>query len=238
MPMGAGFLPKPNDSWPKWLVVVYYIIMVVICLGFVAVMIIKTFKFIKKGHAGIKVRRGQPVIRDGEYVYVGPGIHPMIPFLETIEDISVQDTTTDLPMLLAETKDGEKKVQHVIDAAPTWCVVNSPQGVHDAIFIAKNLEETVASKIRKALNRAVVAAADPSDVNAVELAAQALCDQELLTYGVQAKDMGLISVTRIPVQVLGELLNPDGQSEMADVARLGGAVAGGLGLIQGGQTAP
>lgn len=233
-PMGAGFLPKPDDSWPKWVVVAYYIIMAIICLGFVAVMIIKTFKFIKKGHAGIKVRRGQPVIRDGEYVYVGPGIHPMIPFLETIEDVSVQDTTTDLPVLLAETKDGEKKVQHVIDAAPTWCVINSPQGVHDAIFIAKNLEETVASKIRKALNRAVVAASDPSNVISVELAAQALCEQELLTYGVQAKDMGLISVTRIPVQVLGELLNPDGQAEMADVARLGGAVAGGLGLIQGG----
>lgn len=233
-PMGAGFLPKPDDSWPKWLVVVYYIIMAVICLGFVAVMVIKTFKFIKKGHAGIKVRRGQPVIRDGEYVYVGPGIHPMIPFLETIEDISVQDETTDLPVFFAEKGRDKKKVQYIIDAAPTWCVINTPQGVHDAVFLPKKLEETVSSKMRKALSRAVVSADDPSDVNAVESAAESLCYKELLPYGVQAKDMGLISVTRVPVQVLGELLNPDGKSEVADVGRLGGAVAGGLGLIQGG----
>jgi hypothetical protein len=235
-PMGAAFLPKPDDSWPKWLVVVYYIVMAVICLGMIAVMVIKTFKFIKKGHAGIKVRRGQPIIRDGGYVYVGPGIHPMIPFLDSIEDISIQDVTTDLPMLLAETIKDKLKVQHVIDAAPTWGVINTPDGVHDAIFIPKNLEETVSSKLRKSLNRAVVSAENPSDVVAVEAAALVLCNAELVSYGVLAKDMGLISVARVSVQVLGELLNPDGAPVTENVAQLGGVVAGGLGLIQGGQT--
>lgn len=229
--MGAGFLPKPDDSWPKWLVVVYYVVMAIIGLCVVAVMIIKTFKFIKKGNAGIKVRKGRPILRDGQYVYVGPGIHPMIPFLDSIEDISVQDTTTDLPMLLAE----REGVQHIVDAAPTWCVIDSPQGVHDAIFNTKNLEETVAAWLRKSLNRAVESADDLALKDILEASASSFCQVELAGIGVMVKDMGLISVARVPGQVLGELLNPEGAKMVADVARIGGAVATGLGLVQGGQ---
>lgn len=231
MPMGAGFIPKPSDSWPQWAVVVYYIVMVIICLGFVAVMIIKTFKFLKKGQAGIRVRRGQPVIRNGEYCYVGPGIHPMIPFVDSIEDLSIQAVTTDLPLFLAE----RENRQYAIDAKPTWNVINTPQGVHDALFVPKNLEESVTSHLCKALNRAVESDdVDLADKDAVEAKAEELCRDHLRQIGVQVSDAGLTSVTRVPVQVLGELLNPEGFGQISEVGKMGGAAAVSLGLVQGG----
>lgn len=231
MPMGAGFIPKPSDGWPQWAVVIYYIVMAIIGLGFVAVMIIKTFKFLKKGQAGIRVRRGQPVIRNGEYCYVGPGIHPMIPFVDSIEDLCVLAVTTDLPLFLAE----RENRQQAIDAKPTWSVINTPQGVHDALFVPKNLEESVISCICKALNRAVESDVDLADKDAVEAKAKTLCQDQLSQIGVKVNDMGLISVTRVPVQVLGELLNPEGLSKIGDIGNIGGAAAVSLGLIQGGQ---
>jgi regulator of protease activity HflC (stomatin/prohibitin superfamily) len=238
MTMGAGFIPKPDDGWPTWAVVVYYIVMTIIGLGVVAVMIIKTFKFLKKGQAGIRVRRGRPVIKNGEYAYVGPGIHPMVPFVDSIEEISVLGTTTDLPVFLAERGNAEQRnCQYVIDAKPTWYVIDTPQGVHDAIFTQKNLEESVTAQFCKALNRAVESAEDPTRKDQVEADALSACEANLRKIGVKVSDMGLISVTKVPVQVLGELLNPEGVSKNADVGQTGGAAAAALGLLQGGQSA-
>ncbi len=213
MTLGAGILPKPTDSWPTWLVVIYWIVMAIVGLGFLGVMIIKTFKFMKKGRAGILVRRGNPVLRDGKYVYKGPGIHPMFPFLDSIEDESVLQTTTNMPPFLAEKEeDDDTKVQYIIDARPAWRVENNAQAVHDSIFGANNLEEAVVRIIAKSFNRAVEGVENPNDKDSVEREMAATSKAILGQHGVLLDDPGLISVTRVPVQVLGELIGQSAQS--------------------------
>lgn len=228
MTMGAGFLPKPTDNWPTWLVVVYYIVVGLIGLGFVAVMIIKTFKFLKKGQAGIRVRRGQPVIKDGEFAYVGPGIHPMIPFVDSIEEINVQEQIAEMKPVLVE----RDRCQSIIDASPTWRVTNTPQGVHDALFVPRGLESSVVAIMRVALNRAYETTPTPQDKSAVgELACQ-LAASDLSKNGVELIRPGIASITRVPVQVLGDLLGSG--AEASDVAK-GAAAATAFELLEGGR---
>lgn len=229
-----GFVPKPQDSWPTWLVVTYYIVMGIIALGFLGVMVLKTFKYLKRGRAGIKTRRGVPrVDENGEYMRVGPGIHPVIPFLDNIEDESVLNVVTNCTSVLAEHKESEgKSRQYVAEVRPTWHIIDTALDLHNAIFLAEDIRDIVATETMCAVGEAIEKAQDVSDRREVTALALGLCADTLNEYGVEVVKLGLVSVVRVPVQVLGDMLGPDSTGQ-GDFGRLTGALVPTLGLVGG-----
>lgn len=201
MPM--GFFPKPQVGWPMWAVILYWTVVGIIVLVMLAGTLVKMFKFIKKGHAGLLVRRGQPVIKNGEYVRKGPGIHPVFPFVDSIEDECVLDQITPCSSVLAE-NNGR---QYAGIARPKWCIIDTPKGLHNSMFKADKLTEIVETEVMCAIGEATEEADNPLDRKEVTTRALKACVMTLRDeYGVNLKKIGLVSVVRVPVQVLGDTL--------------------------------
>lgn len=229
-----GFIPKPQENWPTWLVIVYYAVMIIVSLGFLVVMILKTFVYLKRGRAGIKTRRGVPRTNElGEYMRVGPGIHPMIPFLDTIEDESVLNRVTNCSSVLAE----NKKSQYVAEVRPTWHIIDTALDLHNAIFLAEDVKDIVETEAMCAVGEAIETAENVRDRQEVTRLALGLCSETLAKYGVALDKLGLVSVVRVPVQVLGDLLGSNSDDGEVNPTQRAGALPVTLGLVGGTESA-
>lgn len=229
--MSMGIFPKPQPSWPMWAHVLYWSVVGIILLVMLGGTLIKMFKFIKKGRAGILVRRGYPVLRGGEPVRKGPGIHPVIPFIDSIDDECVLDRVSNCSAVLAENNKTQR--QYAAEVRPTWCVIDTPWGLHNALFKADKLEEIVETEIMCAIGVAIEDAENVRSRKEIMKRARKECVKYLRkTYGVDLRKLGLVSVVRVPVQVLGDTLGTnttDGVTPAvagAKVRQLGAAMVG------------
>jgi hypothetical protein len=238
MPASTSLFPKPDGSWPIWAIWLYWIIASILIIAFLGTAAKKMFKFIPKGHSGILTRRCRPVVRNGEYVRKGPGIHWIIPFTDNIVDDCVLNRVSDCAFVLAENSQDSNKRKFVAEVQPTWHVVDTPLDLHNAIFKAENLEVVVSTEVRVAVGKAVRQAEDVTNLRAIEKHALKLCRKFLRkTYGVKLLKLGLVSVTRVPEQVLGDLLGsgqPSDDTSGVSAAQLGATVStiGGLAQAQ------
>lgn len=217
----ASLFPKPDQSWPTWAMILYWVVASILMIVVLGGLAVRMFKFIPKGSAGLLTRRCRPVIRNGDYVRKGPGIHWVIPFTDNIEDISLLDDVTNCASVLAENK--QTKKQYVAEVRPTWCVIDTPTDLHNAIFRAKNLAEIVETEVMCAVGVAIEAAKKIRSREEVQKRALKSCRKYLRkTYGINLKKLGLVSVARVPVQVLGDTL---GSQQAAEEVRQPGIAA-------------
>lgn len=244
MPM--GFIPKPQSTWPVWLQVLYYIVAGIVVLTVIGGPLVKSIKFVPKSHAGMRTRNAKPrrrEVRKGEawkpdedgmiWWYVPPGIHVVVPFLDNIETVSVQDDMVDIPNPRVErTADGK---QTLPDVVLNWRVIDNPQGVHDALFNAKNLENTVVGFGRAAVGQAAEESTLEDAREDIEAKILELAKPKLLKYGVQPLDAAIASVPRSGEQVLGDALNgdsPEGNLGSGSGGIAKGKVVATLGLVE------
>jgi len=213
--MTMGLIPKPQDNWPTWAVILYYSLLTIIGVGFVVVTILKTFRYLKKGQAGIKTRRGVPRTKNyGEYLRVGPGIHPVIPFVDSIEDISVLDQVTSCPLVISE---GKGK-QYGLEVRVTWKVIDDPLDLHNAIFRAKSIEDIVTAEVMSAIAEGVEEVEKAGDRREIARIALARCSDTLKKYGIKIIRLSLVG-GRTQVQVLVDGQSSDDEtSPVADAA--------------------
>lgn len=249
MPLPMGFLPKPQPSWPIWAHVLYYIAVGLVVLTFIGGPLVKSIKFVPKSHAGMRTRNAKPRRRkvkkrevllgwkpdaDGKiWWYVSPGMHVVVPFLDNIETISVQDDMVDIPNPRVE-RTADRK-QTLPDVVLNWRVIDSPQGVHDALFNAKNLESTVIGFGRAAVGQAAEESTPDDAREDIEGKILKLAEPKLLKYGVQPLDAAIASVPRSGEQVLGDALNgdsPGGDQESGGSGVAKGRVVATLGLVE------
>jgi hypothetical protein len=231
MPFGA--IPKPQPDWPIWVTVLYWIFVSIIAIVALGGTVMKMFKFIKKGNAGLLLRGGRPVIRNGDYVRKGPGIHPVVPFTDTIDDLSVQEKVADNPLsLLFEKKDK----QYAAVARPKWRVIDTPQGLHDALFVAEHPSHIVELEVLCAIAAAVTDAVNVDDQKAIETTAFEQCSTALRDkYGIELTKLGLMPIVRIPVQVLGDTLGSTGDPDELHLLPRVAASVHSIGLADGTQ---
>lgn len=193
---------------------------------------LKGFVRVEQGSVGLRTHRERPYRRRdsvvpgrhkqaGElYGWVGPGIHPVVPFTHGIRQISVQNQLTPLEDLKADTKEGK---QQVIRSAVVWGVAppTTPdrkpidygepydQIINRALFTPEgnSLGALVVSECMHGLREVVKTTPDPREASSEEYYEQmaAFCGESLFgKYGVELRGFMLKETARSDSSVLAD----------------------------------
>lgn len=212
---------------------------------------VKAIEVVHQGEMGVKMHRGQPVERKyeresllnkrryseeelaevGHYVTLGSGIYPVIPLLQKVVKVNVQDRTERYQGFDIESEDGQ-----LFTAEPifTWHVLRNGDNPYKALFNVKNdkdnrdvardfeLQQTVLAICAGSLRRVLKGRSSENLKNIDDRKVSDLtieeCRDELLEYGSALRRVRIPSITRKDSEVLKQGLERSGTPALGAVA--------------------
>lgn len=201
----------------------------------------KSIEVVHKGEMGVKTYRGDVIERRGRteeeiaeigrYVTLGPGIYPVLPLLQKVVKINVQDRLAKADPFDLESSDGQ-----LFQVTPQfiWRVRADGDNPHDALFKVKNekdnkdvakdheIQQIVVGLCVDGLHRVLrgMTALDLKNVDSREVGEETKneCREDLLEYGTELRRLILPPVTPKDSEVLKQGLERIGITGLGAVA--------------------